>query len=69
MEKLSIIIPAYNEAEALRQLVERITAVQFPVNYEIILVDGHSHDRTYEIAQFLGHQNFARGGSRSCGMK
>ncbi len=57
MEKLSIIIPAYNEAQTLRQLVEKITAVHFPVDYEIILVDDHSQDRTNEIAKLLGRQD------------
>lgn len=57
MVKLSIIIPAYNEAHTLRRLVERIFAVHFPVDYEIILVDDHSQDRTYKIAQLLGRQD------------
>lgn len=57
MEKLSIIIPAYNEARTLRQLVEKIMGVHFQVDYEIILVDDHSQDRTHEIAQFLGRQD------------
>lgn len=56
MEKLSIIIPAYNEAQTLHQLVKKIIAVHFPVDYEIILVDDHSQDRTHEIAQLLGRQ-------------
>jgi len=59
MEKLSIIIPAYNEAQTLRQLVEKIIAVHFPIDYEIILVDDDSQDRTYEIAQLLGRQDSA----------
>lgn len=59
MEKLSIIVPAYNEAQTVRQLVEKIMEVRFPVEYEIILVDDHSQDRTYEIAQLLGHQDTA----------
>lgn len=60
MGKLSIIIPAYNEAQTLRQLVEKITAVHFPVDYEIILVDDHSQDRTYEVAQLLSRQDSQR---------
>jgi len=56
MEKLSIIIPAYNEAPTLQQLVEKILKVPFPLDYEIILVDDHSRDRTYEIAQLLHEQ-------------
>ena len=59
MGKLSIIIPAYNEAQTLRQLVEKITTVHFPIDYEIILVDDHSQDRTYEIARLLGRQDSA----------
>ncbi len=57
MEKLSIIIPAYNEAPTLQQLVEKILKVSFPVPYEIILVDDHSRDRTYEIARLLNQQD------------
>jgi glycosyltransferase involved in cell wall biosynthesis len=53
MEKLSIIIPAYNEAPTLRKLVEKILSVPFPVDYEIILVDDHSQDRTFKIATLL----------------
>lgn len=59
MEKLSILIPAYNEAPTLRQLVEKILAVHFPVAYEILIVDDHSQDRTEEIAQLLGRENAA----------
>lgn len=57
MEKLSIIIPAYNEAKTVRQLVKKITEVSFPVDYEIILVDDHSQDATHEIAQELSRQD------------
>ena len=53
MEKLSIIIPAYNEAHTLRKLVEKILAVSFPISFEIILVDDHSQDRTFKIATLL----------------
>jgi glycosyltransferase involved in cell wall biosynthesis len=59
MEKLSIIIPAYNEAPTLQRLVEKILAVPFPIQYEIILVDDHSRDRTYEIARLLDRQDAA----------
>ena len=57
MEKLSIIIPAYNEAPTLQKLVEKILKVPFPIQYEIILVDDHSRDRTYEIARLLNQQD------------
>ena len=53
MVKLSIIIPAYNEAPTIRQLVEKILKVDYGVDYEIIIVDDHSSDRTLEIAASL----------------
>lgn len=53
MDKISIIIPAYNEAQTIAQLVKKIVEVRFPVDYEIILVDDHSQDRTHEIMQLL----------------
>ncbi len=60
METVSIIIPAYNEAKTLAELVRRIVRVRFPVDYEIILVDDHSQDRTPEIMRLLG-QEYASG--------
>ncbi len=57
MQKISIIIPAYNEAPTIRQLVERILAVDFKIAYEIIIVDDHSEDRTPEIARALGSES------------
>lgn len=53
VSKLSIIIPAYNEAKTIRQLVEKIWDVAFPVEYELIIVDDHSRDRTYRIIKIL----------------
>jgi len=60
MEKLSILIPAYNEAPTLRRLVERVLAVRFPVPYEILLVDDCSQDKTYEIAELLSQEDPGR---------
>jgi glycosyltransferase involved in cell wall biosynthesis len=47
--KLSIIIPAYNEARTIREVLTSLAAVRFPVDYELILVDDASVDRTREI--------------------
>jgi len=51
--KLSIIIPAFNEERTIEELVRRILAVSFPLEYEVILVDDHSSDRTAEIGRRL----------------
>lgn len=47
--KTSLIVPAYNEEEALPLVVEEY----YPAVGEIIIVDDGSHDRTYTIAQTL----------------
>jgi glycosyltransferase involved in cell wall biosynthesis len=46
---LSIIIPAYNEANTIREVLPGLEAVRFPVETEIILVDDASRDGTREI--------------------
>lgn len=53
MPKLSIVIPAYNEAKTLEVLVEKILKVSFPIDFEVIIVDDHSSDRTFAIAEML----------------
>lgn len=60
MKKLSIIIPAYNEAKTIRRLVERILEVPFPLDFEIILVDDHSRDRTPRIARLLEQRDLTK---------
>jgi glycosyltransferase involved in cell wall biosynthesis len=46
--KLSIVIPCYNEAKTIRQIVERVRAAPMP-DKEIIVVDDCSHDGTLEV--------------------
>ena len=46
--KLSIVIPCYNEAKTIRQIVERVRAAPVP-DQEIIVVDDCSHDGTPEV--------------------
>lgn len=47
--KLSVVIPVYNEAGTIRQIVQRVQSV--PVDKEIILVDDCSKDGTRAILQ------------------
>ena len=49
--KLSIIIPIYNEAATLAQLVDRVEAVNLPLTKEIILVDDGSTDGSRQILE------------------
>lgn len=54
MQKISIIIPAYNEAATLAEIVRRVEAVNLaPLEREIIIVDNNSTDETYAIATAL----------------
>ena len=51
--KLSIVIPAYNEAENIKPLVKDIRAKIGLDDYEIIIVDDHSSDETQKICADL----------------
>ncbi len=47
--KLSIVIPIYNEAEHLEEILRQIEAVDIGMDKELILVDDYSTDGTREI--------------------
>lgn len=55
MSSLSIVLPAYNEAENVAGAVKEVSGVaqQLGTDYEIILVNDGSSDRTGEIAREL----------------
>ncbi len=50
---VSVIIPTYNEAENVPILVRRLENALADVDYEIIVVDDDSPDRTWQIADEL----------------
>ncbi len=51
--RLSILIPTFNEERTIERLIRRILTVRFPLDYELIIVDDHSTDRTVAIEQRL----------------
>ncbi len=59
MSKLSVVIPALNEERGIRQIVERVLAVEEPLRHagvdglELLVVDDGSTDRTAEIVQAI----------------
>ncbi len=44
--KLSILMPVYNEAATLQSAVKRVLNVDFPVEFELVIVDDGSTDGT-----------------------
>ena len=49
--KLSVIIPAYNEEATISEVIDKVRAVDLPVEREIIVVDDGSTDHTVEILE------------------
>jgi polyisoprenyl-phosphate glycosyltransferase len=58
---VSIIIPAYNEQDAISSVIERIK--KLPIDAEILVVDDGSTDKTMESAQQAGAIVFRRPGN------
>ena len=44
--KLSILMAAYNEERAITQAVQELIAIEYPCDFELIIVDDGSTDRT-----------------------
>ena len=56
---LSVIVPAYNEAESLPELAEWIDRVcnSSSIDYELIVIDDGSNDSTWEVLRSLTAKN------------
>jgi glycosyltransferase involved in cell wall biosynthesis len=46
---LSVIIPVYNEKTTISEVIEKVSAVELPIEKEIIVVDDGSTDGTVEV--------------------
>ncbi|NLF58834.1 MAG: glycosyltransferase family 2 protein [Candidatus Hydrogenedens sp.] len=51
MKKLSIVMPVYNEAATIRQIVDLVRSVDVGMDKELLLVDDCSRDGTREVLQ------------------
>lgn len=51
--KLSIVIPVYNEASTIEQIVKLVNEVDLPLSKEIVLVDDASNDGTQDVLASL----------------
>lgn len=75
---LSIVVPAYNEAESLPELVRRIreVAARHSWTYEILVIDDGSRDETYDVLAKLAAEHaevrflsFLRNYGKSAGLE
>jgi len=55
--KLSLIAPTFNEAENISRLVGEVDRHLVRVDYEIIIADDNSPDRTWQVAEGIGTAN------------
>lgn len=56
MNKVSILIPVYNEKDSLTELLRRVEEVDFGLEKEIILIDDYSTDGTRELYKSLPYK-------------
>ena len=49
--KITILIPAYNEAHSIKEVIRRVKALDLSYDYEILVVDDGSSDQTSEIVK------------------
>ena len=52
---LSVIMPVYNEKDTIKEIIEKVEAVN--LDKELIIVDDHSNDGTRAYLQTLKHKN------------
>jgi len=58
LPSVSILIPAYNEENAIEKTIKNIFKINYPTNkLEILVIDDGSKDRTYEIAKKYQSKN------------
>jgi hypothetical protein len=48
-ERLSIIVPVFNEARTVRAVIDRLLTIDLPIPREILIVDDGSSDGTGEV--------------------
>ena len=53
---VSILIPAHNEAEVIRNTIDNISKIDYP-KYEIIVIDDRSTDNTAEVLEQICNEN------------
>lgn len=60
MEKISVVIPCYNSEKSIKIIVEKIVQIMdsnSEYDYEIVLVNDHSLDATWEVLKKIAYNN------------
>ncbi|MBE0661620.1 MAG: glycosyltransferase family 2 protein [Bacteroidales bacterium] len=72
---ISVVIPAYNEAEGIATLLEKIVVLGYHQSYEVIVIDDGSSDSTAEIVKkfpvrlLRHHTNIGYGAALKTGIR
>ena len=75
MNKITVLIPVYNEKDSLLELLKKVESVDFGLEKEIILVDDFSTDGTKELYSGINHKilyhekNLGKGAALRIGLK
>jgi glycosyltransferase involved in cell wall biosynthesis len=56
MQKLSIVIPCFNEIDTIETIIQQVLQVELPLEREVIIVDDYSTDGTRDYLQTLDNQ-------------
>lgn len=59
--KLTVLIPAFNERDTIREILRRVAEAAIPMDKEIIVIDDGSSDGTAEILSEMAKEEKARG--------
>ena len=58
-DRLSIIVPVYNEVRTVRAVLDRLIAIDLPVDREILVIDDGSTDGTRDVLRAAGEEGLA----------
>ncbi len=56
-QRISVIIPTYNEAENVRRLLEALALTLVEWDYQILVVDDSSPDGTFQLVEEMSREN------------
>lgn len=59
-EKLSIIVPVYNETQYVGSMLTALLDLKLPIEYEVIVVESNSTDGSHEIVQSFENHSLLR---------